>query len=156
MRSKSLISEIECIFDERQEQLAENGTVSGPHLSFSFPVRHYILSTPLCSRLIPPPLSLSPYLGPPSFSPSLSPYPPLQGEQRVFADAVGLVMYYLKRASTMQREDAIKIRSFLTHTLADFCFYERYTTIHVYMYIRCSKPSDPTKIILNETCTKPL
>ena len=34
-------------------------------------------------------------------------------------------MYYMKRASSLQREDATKIRSFLTHTLADFCFYPR-------------------------------
>jgi paired amphipathic helix protein Sin3a len=84
MRSKSLVCEIESVFDERQEQMVENFASSGPHLSFTFP-----------------------------------------SEQRVFADAVGLVMYYLKRASSMQRDDAVKIRSFLTQTLADFCYYDK-------------------------------
>ncbi len=39
MRSKSLIGEVESIFDERQEQLPEGASISGPHLTFpSFPV----------------------------------------------------------------------------------------------------------------------
>lgn len=37
MRSKSLINEIETIYDERQEQAAEgNGDAAGPHLTFSY------------------------------------------------------------------------------------------------------------------------
>ena len=51
MRSKSLVCEIESVYDERQEQMAENCATSGPHLSFSFPVR----ITPL--PLPPPPPS---------------------------------------------------------------------------------------------------
>ena len=39
MRSKSLTAEIETIFDERQEQLSEGASASGPHLLFSMPVR---------------------------------------------------------------------------------------------------------------------
>ena len=38
MRSKSLVCEIESVFDERQEQMVENFASSGPHLSFTFPV----------------------------------------------------------------------------------------------------------------------
>ena len=49
-----------------------------------------------------------------------------QEEQCVFADAVGLVTYYMKRASSLQHEEALKIRSFLTHTLADLCYYQRW------------------------------
>ncbi|XP_064388294.1 paired amphipathic helix protein Sin3a-like isoform X2 [Halichondria panicea] len=85
MRSKSLITELETVFDERQEQLAEGGApVLGPHLLYSFP-----------------------------------------SEGDVFNDAVGLVMYYTKRASSLQHSDALKIRSLLTMTLADFFFYPR-------------------------------
>ena len=121
MRSKSLVCEIESVFDERQEQMAENFASNGPHLSFTFPVS----SPPPPLSPLPLPLSISLSLSL-SLSPSLylSPLSP-QSEQRVFADAVGLVMYYLKRASSMQREDAVKIRSFLTQTLADFCYYEK-------------------------------
>ena len=38
MRSKSLIGDIETIFDERQEQLTEGASTTGPHLHFTFPV----------------------------------------------------------------------------------------------------------------------
>ncbi len=38
MRSKSLIAEVEAIFDERQEQIAEGALASGPHLVLPFPV----------------------------------------------------------------------------------------------------------------------
>ena len=38
MRSKSLIAEIEAVFDERQEQIAEGASPSGAHLVLSFPV----------------------------------------------------------------------------------------------------------------------
>ena len=85
MRAKSLITELETVFDERQEQLVEGGPpVAGPHLLFSFPSESY-----------------------------------------VYNDAVGLVMYYTKRASSLQHSDALKIRSFLTVTLADYFFYPR-------------------------------
>ncbi len=85
MRSKSLITELETVFDERQEQLVEGGApILGPHLLYSFPT-----------------------------------------EGDVFNDAVGLVMYYTKRASSLQHSDALKIRSLLTITLADFFFYPR-------------------------------
>ena len=39
MRSKTLIAEVESLFDERQEQVGEGQTASGPHLSLEFPVR---------------------------------------------------------------------------------------------------------------------
>ncbi len=48
-----------------------------------------------------------------------------QAETCVFGDAIGLVMYYLKRASSVQKDEAVKIRSFLTQTLAQFFFYPR-------------------------------
>ncbi|KAL5469519.1 hypothetical protein EMCRGX_G030782 [Ephydatia muelleri] len=82
MRPKSLVNEIEIVFDERQEQLAEGASVSGPHLEL-----------------------------------------PLPEDKCVFNDAVSLVMYYIKRASSVPRDEALKIRSFLTHTLADLFFY---------------------------------
>ena len=86
MRSKSLITELETVFDERQEQLMEGGaSTTGPHLSFAFPT-----------------------------------------ESCVYNDAVGLVMYYTKRASSLQHSDALKIKSFLTVTLSEFFFYPRY------------------------------
>ena len=44
-------------------------------------------------------------------------------------------MYYLKRASSMQRDDAVKIRSFLTQTLADFCYYDKYVTSLCKIYV---------------------
>ena len=46
-----------------------------------------------------------------------------QEDKCVFNDAVSLVMYYIKRASSVPRDEALKIRSFLTHTLADLFFY---------------------------------
>lgn len=82
MRPKSLVNEIEIVFDERQEQLAEGASISGPHLEL-----------------------------------------PLPEDKCVFNDAVSLVTYYIKRASSVPREEALKIRSFLTHTLADLLFY---------------------------------
>ena len=89
MRSKSLITELETVFDERQEQLMEGGaSTTGPHLSLAFP-----------------------------------------NESCVYNDAVGLVMYYTKRASSLQHGDALKIKSFLTVTLSDFFFYPRYVCI---------------------------
>ncbi len=86
MRAKSLITELETVFDERQEQLVEGGApILGPHLLYKFPT-----------------------------------------EGSVYNDAVGLVMYYTKRASSLRHSDAFKIRSLLTVTLADFFFYPRY------------------------------
>ena len=38
MRSKSLIAEIEAMFDERQEQMGEGASVTGPHLTLTLPV----------------------------------------------------------------------------------------------------------------------
>jgi hypothetical protein len=38
MRSKSLIAEIEAIYDERQEQLPDGAATAGPHLTLAFPV----------------------------------------------------------------------------------------------------------------------
>ena len=38
MRSKALCSEVESIYDERQEQMAEGASPSGPHLKLLFPV----------------------------------------------------------------------------------------------------------------------
>ena len=50
MRPKSLIAEIEAIFDERQEQMGDGSTVNGPHLILAFPVGvkvHFIDKYPL-------------------------------------------------------------------------------------------------------------
>ena len=49
-----------------------------------------------------------------------------QTEKCVFEDAVGLIMYHAKIASTLNRIDALKIRSFLSHTLPDLCYYPKY------------------------------
>ena len=38
MRSKALCAEVESIYDERQEQMAEGASPSGPHLKLFFPV----------------------------------------------------------------------------------------------------------------------
>ena len=38
MRSKALCSEVESIYDERQEQMAEGASPVGPHLKLCFPV----------------------------------------------------------------------------------------------------------------------
>jgi len=38
MRSKTLISEVEALFDERQEQVGEGQNALGPHLSLELPV----------------------------------------------------------------------------------------------------------------------
>ena len=38
MRSKTLVSEVEALFDERQEQVGEGQNDSGPHLSLELPV----------------------------------------------------------------------------------------------------------------------
>ena len=38
MRSKSLIAEVETVFDERQEQMVEGASPSGPHHTCNFPV----------------------------------------------------------------------------------------------------------------------
>ncbi|XP_019864517.1 PREDICTED: paired amphipathic helix protein Sin3a [Amphimedon queenslandica] len=83
MRPKSLIGEVECLFDERQESFAEGKAADvGPHLSFRF-----------------------------------------TDENHVFNDAVGLVMYYMKRASSLTKEEATKVKVFLTRTLSAFCYY---------------------------------
>ncbi len=37
MRPKSLIAEIEAIFDERQEQIGDGASPSGPHLNLNLP-----------------------------------------------------------------------------------------------------------------------
>ena len=50
----------------------------------------------------------------------------------MFSDAVGLVMYYTKRASSLQHNDALKIKSFLTHTLSSLLYYPRYNTMYMY------------------------
>ncbi len=50
---------------------------------------------------------------------------PVQMENQVFFDAVGLIMYYTKIASSLNHSDALKIRSFLTYTLPDLCYYPR-------------------------------
>ena len=39
MRSKALCAEVESIYDERQEQMAEGASPCGPHLKLFFPVR---------------------------------------------------------------------------------------------------------------------
>jgi hypothetical protein len=62
---------------------------------------------------------------------TLKPYPlilkplPPQETKCVLDDAVGLIMYYTKIASSLNHADALKIRSFLTHTLPDILFYPR-------------------------------
>ncbi len=38
MRLKSLIAEIESIFDESQEQIGDGASPSGPHLNLNLPV----------------------------------------------------------------------------------------------------------------------
>ena len=38
MRSKTLIAEVEAVFDERQEQVGEGLSTTGPHLLLSLPV----------------------------------------------------------------------------------------------------------------------
>lgn len=50
----------------------------------------------------------------------------LKEDAVVFNDAVALVMYYMKRASSLTKEEATKIKGFLTHTLSEFCYYPRY------------------------------
>ena len=50
----------------------------------------------------------------------------------MFTDAVGLVMYYTKRASSLQHSDALKIKSFLTHTLSSILYYPRYMYMYAY------------------------
>ncbi len=50
---------------------------------------------------------------------------PVQMENQVFFDAVGLIMYYTKIASSLNHSDALKIRSFLAYTLPDLCYYPR-------------------------------
>ena len=47
----------------------------------------------------------------------------------MFNDAVSLVMYYMKRASSLSKEESMKIKGFLTQTLADFCYYPKYVNI---------------------------
>lgn len=47
----------------------------------------------------------------------------------MFNDAVSLVMYYMKRASSLSKEESMKIKGFLTQTLADFCYYPKYVYI---------------------------
>ena len=42
MRSKALCAEVESIYDERQEQMAEGASPCGPHLKLFFPVRYTI------------------------------------------------------------------------------------------------------------------
>ncbi len=49
----------------------------------------------------------------------------LQVNKCVLDDAVGLVMYYTKIASSLTHSDALKIRSFLTQTIPDLCYYSR-------------------------------
>ena len=46
-------------------------------------------------------------------------------EKCVIDDAVGLIMYYTKIASSLNHTDTLKIRAFLTHTLPDLCYYPR-------------------------------
>ena len=41
----------------------------------------------------------------------------------MFNDAIGLVMYYMKRASSLTKEEAMKVKGFLTHSLSAFCYY---------------------------------
>ena len=43
MRSKALCSEVESIYDERQEQIAEGASPIGPHLKLCFPVNTCVL-----------------------------------------------------------------------------------------------------------------
>lgn len=38
MRAKSLITEVETVFDDRQEQIGDGLSPSGPHLVLSLPV----------------------------------------------------------------------------------------------------------------------
>ncbi len=38
MRSKTLVTEVEALFDERQEQIGEGQSASGPHLTLELPV----------------------------------------------------------------------------------------------------------------------
>ncbi len=123
MRSKSLIAEIEAIFDERQEQIAEGASPSGHHLELPFPV------SPSLPPSHPPPHFLTICITfsrhfPTTFPPISRLFPP-QAEKCILEDAVGLIMYYTKIASSLNHTDAVKIRSFLTHTLPDLCYHQR-------------------------------
>lgn len=51
----------------------------------------------------------------------------------MFNDAVSLVMYYMKRASSLSKEESMKIKGFLTQTLADFCYYPKYVYILLFI-----------------------
>ena len=52
-------------------------------------------------------------------------YISIQDEQTVYNDAVSMVMYYMKKASSLSREEAVKIKFFLVQTLPDFCYHSR-------------------------------
>ena len=54
----------------------------------------------------------------------------VQSEQTVYNDAVALVMYYMKKASSLSRDESVKIKYFMIHTLADFCYHHRSHMIH--------------------------
>lgn len=49
----------------------------------------------------------------------------LQVDYIVYNDAVGLVVYYMKRTTSLSKEDSDKIKLFLTHTLSDFLYFPR-------------------------------
>ena len=51
MRSKALCAEVESIYDERQEQMAEGASPSGPHLKLLFPVGEQLMLLPLADQL---------------------------------------------------------------------------------------------------------
>ncbi len=63
---------------------------------------------------------------------------PLQMENQVLFDAVGLIMYYTKIASSLNHSDALKIRSFLAYTLPDLCYYPRLVTFATNCFLESS------------------
>ncbi|XP_052453133.1 paired amphipathic helix protein Sin3a [Carassius gibelio] len=85
LRSKTLLNEIESIFDERQEQVSEDNSAcpSGPHLTLTYE------------------------------------------DRQILEDAAALIIHYVKRQSSINKEDKHKIKQIIYHFIPDMLFSQR-------------------------------